>query len=521
MTEYLSLIQRAVEGLAKNNTEARRALYDRARAALVTQLHSVTPALSGAEITKERLSLEEAIHKVESEATRKALSGPRSDQRGAPSLPRPYTPERSGAATALRRRPTPANDSPLPERAPPQRAPEPQRQDPVAPVKQTARSRILGARTGALKADALKGNRTFGEVDDRGAAAAKTAPGGRDGAVPTRARPPRVEDPRAAGTVDDPGERPLDEPDGFEDHGLEDRRAALLSRNARARPAHDAEMDEADDEEEYGEPPPLRSYGQLARIAVAVIVAAAVAATAWQYRDSVSKVYHYVAQLRSPPGNQAARTTAPPHKFAGRVPQEPAPGQAAATGAAAPNQPPPQGVERAVLLEQDPNDPQGKHFDGTVTWRTETVSPGPGLAPELEVHGDITIPARHMTVSLSLRRNTDKALPASHTIQIMFNLPPDFPGEGVSSMPGIFAKDSEQATGTPLAGISVKVTDNYFLLGLSAVPAQQQRNVELLKHRKWFDIAIVYKNNVKAILAVERGAPGDRAFADAFSAWSE
>jgi hypothetical protein len=126
-----------------------------------------------------------------------------------------------------------------------------------------------------------------------------------------------------------------------------------------------------------------------------------------------------------------------------------------------------------------------------------------------------------MTVTLSLRRNTDKALPASHTIQIMFNLPPDFPGDGVSSMPGIFAKDSEQATGTPLAGISVKVTDNYFLLGLSADPTLQQRNVQLLKDQKWFDIAIVYKNNTKAILAVERGPPGDRAFADAFSAWGE
>jgi hypothetical protein len=172
-------------------------------------------------------------------------------------------------------------------------------------------------------------------------------------------------------------------------------------------------------------------------------------------------------------------------------------------------------------LEQDPNDPQGKRFDGTVTWRTETVSPGPGLAPELEVHGDIVIPERHLNVTLSLRRNTDKALPASHTIQIMFNLPPNFPGEGVSSMPGIFAKPSEQSTGTPLAGISVKVTDNYFLLGLSADSTLQQRNVQLLKDQKWFDIAIVYKNNTKAILAVERGPPGDRAFADAFTAWAE
>ena len=31
----------------------------------------------------------------------------------------------------------------------------------------------------------------------------------------------------------------------------------------------------------------------------------------------------------------------------------------------------------------------------------------------------------------SLRRNTDQSLPASHTIEIMFNLPADFPSGGV------------------------------------------------------------------------------------------
>ena len=527
MTEYLTLIQRAVDGLATNNTDARRALYERARAALVAQLRSVEPALSGAEITKERLALEEAIQKVEAEATRKALGAPRPEQRVASPLPRPYSPERTsgGPAAALRRqRPVPTSDSPSPERAA-QRAQEPQRQEPqrqepaaqpaTAPVKQTARSRILSART-ALRPDGLKGLRHINEVDDRAAATKAASPA--SSAPEARQRPPKVEDPTAADSVDD---RPFDDHDALEpDHG-EDRLPP--ARNARPRPPRTAEPDEAD-EEPYDRPWPPRSYAYWGRIAVLLIVAGAVGAAAWEFRDSFAKVYHYVAQLRSPPANQAAQTTSPPPaKFSGRVPQEGAPGAATSVaGSPAPTQqPPPQGAQRAVLLEQDPNDPQGKRFDGTVTWRTETVSPGPGLAPELEVHGDIVIPERHVSVTLSLRRNTDKALPASHTIQIMFNLPPDFPGEGVSSMPGIFAKSSEQATGTPLAGISVKVTDNYFLLGLSADATLQQRNIQLLKDQKWFDIAIVYKNNTKAILAVERGPPGDRAFADAFSAWGE
>ena len=172
-----------------------------------------------------------------------------------------------------------------------------------------------------------------------------------------------------------------------------------------------------------------------------------------------------------------------------------------------------------MLYEADPNDPQGKRFAGTAVWRTETVSPGPGMAPELVVRADIQIPERHMSVTWSLRRNTDKTLPASHTIEVMFNLPPDFPGGGISNVPGILMKDSEEVRGMPLAGLAVKVTNGFFLIGLNAADAEMQRNVQLLKERSWFDILIVYTNGGRAILTMEKGPPGERAFADAFAAW--
>ena len=72
MTDYHPLIARAVEGLDKNSGEARRALYERARTALVTQLRAVDPPLSESDITRERLALEDAIRKVEADAARKA-----------------------------------------------------------------------------------------------------------------------------------------------------------------------------------------------------------------------------------------------------------------------------------------------------------------------------------------------------------------------------------------------------------------------------------------------------------------
>src|SRR4051794_21016844 len=79
MADYYPLIARAVAGLDANSTgEQRRALYERARAALIAQLRGVTPPLSESEITRERLTLEEAIRKVEQEAAQRAR-GARSD----------------------------------------------------------------------------------------------------------------------------------------------------------------------------------------------------------------------------------------------------------------------------------------------------------------------------------------------------------------------------------------------------------------------------------------------------------
>ena len=38
---------------------------------------------------------------------------------------------------------------------------------------------------------------------------------------------------------------------------------------------------------------------------------------------------------------------------------------------------------------------------------------------------------------------------------------------------------------------------------------------------RWFDILVVYNNNRRAILAIEKGTPGEGAFADAFKAWKQ
>jgi hypothetical protein len=546
MTDYQPLIARAVEGLGKSSGEARRTLYERARSALVTQLRAVEPALSESEITRERLSLEEAIRKVEADAARRSRIEARMEARAEPRFePRPLRPPSRSAPVEPPAPPPP----PPPEAAarvetqydepppPSQDFDEPEQAEPPPPppspraASSTARSRLLGARTVSLSREGLKGFRdVVNEVDDLGSASAKAAQSARDTRDTYEPQPRRLrqsEDltpsshdrPEPELDLDDLGS---DDYDPRQQQSLEqsfelDDERPFPSSSARA---HSPRPPGADDDDEQTRPP--RSYstsviGGLIKLAVVACIIGIVAALfVWQW----SNIKHMVAQLGTRQPAPVAQAPAPSEpKFSGRVPQQQTPGQA--PGTATPTQPAPAVAQRVVLYEEDPNDPQGKRFVGSAIWRTETVSPGAGLAPELAVRADIEIPDRRMTVTWSLRRNTDKALPASHTIEIMFNLPADFPGGGIANVPGVLMKQAEQSRGTPLAGLAVKVTNGFFLIGLSAVDADRQRNLQLLKDQEWFDVPIVYTNGGRAILAVEKGPPGVRAFADAFAAWAK
>jgi hypothetical protein len=82
-------------------------------------------------------------------------------------------------------------------------------------------------------------------------------------------------------------------------------------------------------------------------------------------------------------------------------------------------------------------------------------------------------------------------------------------------------KQAEEARGSKLAARIAKVTNGYFLVGLSAADTDVQRDKQLLKDRPWFDIGIIYSNGNQAILALEKGESGNRAFAQAFAAWEK
>ena len=202
MADYYPLIARAIAGLDPSAPgESRRALYERARAALIQQLRSVQPPLSESEITRERLSLEEAVRKVEAEAAQRArdasrAGGARPRRRRFPPRQRPPAGNRRRAARRPRRGPArrhrrrarsatvrsaqgasapPRNLRPTPPR--PQR-PQPPTPDPQLPPtrERPARPR-RGPMTPRRRCRSRRGMRGFRDIaadaDDLGRAAAQ------------------------------------------------------------------------------------------------------------------------------------------------------------------------------------------------------------------------------------------------------------------------------------------------------------------------------------------------------------
>jgi hypothetical protein len=178
-------------------------------------------------------------------------------------------------------------------------------------------------------------------------------------------------------------------------------------------------------------------------------------------------------------------------------------------------------AQRAVLYEEDPADPKGKRYAGGVTWRTENISPASGMPPELVVKADLNVADAKTAVSMTFRRNTDRAMPASHVVEIKFDRPRDTPSGEISKLRGLLMKQEGKIHGAPLEGEAAKVTPGYFMVALASGATQLQRNLKLLKDYPGFEVVVDYSNGSKAILLIDKGASGEQAFKDAFAAWGQ
>jgi hypothetical protein len=461
MTDYLPLLSRAVANL-EGNPEGRRKVYDRARQALLAQLRAMNPPLAEAEITRERLALEEAIRRLDQQAARPETGSPPPPAPAA--APQPRTPPSPRPPSAPSPRPSAAAAPAAPSVTPPA---------PARPA-EPAGSKVVR--------DAVEGVRPLGPAAAGAARAARGVATETGDDIPEPPVMPGA-DPRARFGRDD------DRAVTNDLQGRGGRRSTIDYAKADAKKAMKAKL--------------IVGGIVCGLLAVAILIG-------YVHRD---RILASIGMGSSPTRTAQQQPSAPTGQD--RIKQAPQ-----TKSAAQPNVPAAAVAQRAVLYEENPagGDQQLQEFVGTAVWRTETVNPGPGRPPELGLRIDVEIPDRKMTVTISVRRNPDQTLPASHTVEVQFKTPGD-PFGGVANLPGIRAKTTETAQGAPLVGLVVRVMPGFFLIGLSNIDADREQNLSLLRERGWLDIPFVYNNGRRSVLVIEKGTPGERAVNEVIAAW--
>jgi hypothetical protein len=218
-----------------------------------------------------------------------------------------------------------------------------------------------------------------------------------------------------------------------------------------------------------------------------------------------------VVALTTPPAGTPAQ---PPVSGTGNAPANgptPPAGEAAKPSVAV--------GQKAIYYEERTNVAEGSAEPGTVVWSLVQESPGGDAPPEPAIRGEATIPGKNIQLRITIHRNTDQTLPASHIIEMIFLTPDGFEGGGIDNVLRIAMKRSEQDAGSPLIGIPAKIADGYFLVALNDTKADEATNLALLRNQEWIDIPVIYKSGRRALLTMEKGIPGDKVFDDALKAW--
>jgi len=172
---------------------------------------------------------------------------------------------------------------------------------------------------------------------------------------------------------------------------------------------------------------------------------------------------------------------------------------------------------QSLLLEASADGRTGAvPFSGTIEW-----TKGEDELGLPTIVGNASIPARNLGVEITIRKNSDPSLPASHLMEVDFDVNDTFIGGTIANLPGVLLKNEELVPGTPLVGASARVVGNSFLFALSASPNDLETNTDLLESRKWMDLAVVYGTGRNAIITLEKDEEAQGMFDEVFTAWAQ
>ncbi|WP_157944503.1 hypothetical protein [Mangrovicella endophytica] len=176
--------------------------------------------------------------------------------------------------------------------------------------------------------------------------------------------------------------------------------------------------------------------------------------------------------------------------------------------------------QKAVFYEERSDTEPGTQQSGNVVWSVVNEPPADGQPAEPAIRAVADVPEDNLKMTMTIRRNADPTLPASHVIELQFEVPPGFSGGQVANVQRLALKPTEQARGEPLIGVAGKISDGFFIIALNNLEQATQSNLALLSNEKWIDIPVAYATGRRALMSIEKGIPGERAFKQAMDAWA-
>jgi hypothetical protein len=233
--------------------------------------------------------------------------------------------------------------------------------------------------------------------------------------------------------------------------------------------------------------------------------------------------------LPAPPAKSAERVEATPSTPAAppAPAAEPKADQSAVQGAApaspaAQSQNPPAApapsAGRAAMLVASADNPEKPVVSlGSTVW--SLIPAAAGQPATVAVKAEADIPDLKMHATMTLRKNTDPTLQATHTIDLKFSFAEGAPITGFKDvgLPQMRMEDSTAAEA--LTSVKVKISDTYFLIALAKSDTDTARNLDLMKTRSWFDFPLLLNDDRIAKVVFQKSPEGQAMLDKAFDAW--
>ena len=232
-------------------------------------------------------------------------------------------------------------------------------------------------------------------------------------------------------------------------------------------------------------------------------------------------------EATQPPAKIAQRAQPSPTDDNSAAPSESAPqaSQSTAQGGQEPANPPLDSAAgalpsaaRAAMLIASPDNPQKPVVNlGSTVW--STIPAAPGQPATVAVKADADIPDLKMHATMTLRKNTDPTLEATHTIDLKFSFADGAPITGFKDVGTPQMRKLDSTASETLTSVKVKISDVYFLIALAKGEQETAGNLDLMQTRAWFDFPLLLNDNRIAKLVFQKSSEGETMLAKAFEAW--